>query len=178
MSNRPLLEKLSWIAAIVGCLYVVVPDMQRLFKGGTSEVNSSSELAVPLPSRAASIAEAVEVAKQAVTTKTRWECNGGIKSLYVAFNSAKEMHYRTSRDEALILVGKSALCVQDYDLLKEIIEEISYKTNRDALLKDAVDVAIGVGNLQEANGFADLMVFRSNANVAKQKIAHVALGKN
>ncbi len=178
MPNRPLLERLSWIAAIGWCLYAVVPDVQRLLKSETSVVNSSGELAVPLPSPAASNVEASEVAKQAVATKARWECDGSIKSLYVAFNSAKEMHYRTSRDEALILVGRSALCAQDYALIKEIIEEISYKTNRDSLLKDAVDVAIGVGNLQEANGFANLMIFRSNANEAKQKIAHAALGKN
>ncbi len=177
MPDRPLLERLSWIAAIVGCLYVVVPDLQQLFKSGTGDVNLQGELAVPFPSRVASANETAKVSQQAVITKTRWGCDEGIKSLSVAFESAKEMHYRSSRDDSLMLVGRSALCVQDYALLKEVIEEISFRSNRDSLLKDAVDVAIGVGNLQEANRFADLMVYRSNANEAKQKIAQVALGK-
>ena len=109
MTDRPLLEKISWIATILGlpvAIWFGWNSMAPPVKSKAPEV----EITTSSPKIAASDS-ANSKADISEFKTAKWSCDGDMTNLSVAFDSTKAMPYPSSRDATFVVVGRKSLCI-------------------------------------------------------------------
>ena len=173
MTDRPLLEKLSWIATILGlpvAIWFGLKSLSPLVESKTPEIQITASSPTQATSDLAHSKNNISESK-----KTKWLCDGDMTNLSLAFDSTKAMPYPSSRDATFVVVGRKTLCIENYELFKQIIGEIAYPSNRDALIREGVDFAVEKKNFKVASELVDLMAYPSNSTEARQQIANKSL---
>jgi hypothetical protein len=173
MSDRPILEKLSWIATILALPVAIWFGWKSMTPPVESKV-PEIQIAASSPTEATSDLAHSKTSKSE-SKNAKWSCDGDMTNLSVAFESTKAMPYPTSRDATFVVVGRKSLCIENYELFKKVIGEIAYPSNRDALIREGVDFAVEKKNFKVASELVDLMAYPSNSTEARQQIASKSL---
>jgi hypothetical protein len=172
MTQRPVLENLSWIAGIASAVIAAVVWVKP---------NASSPADAPAPVPAAAAApsqqsaaaqknENLAVGDERLQPKARWSCDRVADDLQPAMNAAKKIAYLGNRDQAYKSIARKALCLEKYELFEQIAAQISYSGSRDEAFIDGVDFALGVRKFEVAHRFSEQIMFSGSRDVARARI--------
>ena len=172
MSQRPLLERASWIAGIASAVIAVGVWLKPNAPEPVPSAQAASVQPVPHPALYAAPTQGSS--QPALTSsqqrQTRWSCEGIAPDLQPAINAAKNISYTSPRDEALLSIARKALCLENYELFKQVARQISYTAPRDQVYGDAVDFSIGLRKFELAEKFAASIAYTAPRDAARARI--------
>lgn len=173
MTQRPLLEKTSWVAgiasAVIAAFLWLKPSPSEHSKADIkTELRVSSPVLKDISNKTSS--ETIATAAKP-KVKTRWSCEGISNDLQPALTAAKNISYTSPRDTALLSLSRKALCLEKYEMFEQVAQQISYIAPRDQAYGDAVDFALGVRKFELAEKFAEKIAYSAPRDEARARIA-------
>lgn len=173
MTQRPFLEKASWVAGIASAIIATVVWLKPSSPVEASSAKSAeTKTAAPAPKPVENTATPSSPSTEPKAEKsTRWSCEGIATDLQPAFAAAKNISYTAPRDEAFLNLARKALCLENYAMFEEAAKQIAYTAPRDQAYRDAVDFALGVRKFDLAEKFVGQIAYTAPRDAARARIA-------
>lgn len=180
--KRPRLEVASWIAgiasAILGFIVWLSPfahdQRQPTEQAKIHEVtvfrdaNGTSETLVSGP----------DIRLEPVSpTRLSVVCGTGDTQLRVALEAAQKLSYTGPRDEALLSVSRSAICLDNLEVFEKAVSKMGYSKNKDTAYKEVINELLNAGKYGPAEKYANQLSYSSDRDSARSRILSRALGR-